>query len=421
MNGIATYKRTMRTISIIVLSVFLLIKCTGNEKPVSESQKKEEVERKKNFAGSASCASCHKDIYESHINTAHFRTSQPATKELIKGSFEKGQNIFAFSEKVFIAMEKRDSGYYQTAYQDGAETKHRRFDIVVGSGKKGQTYAYWMDNRLFQLPISYFTSAHQWSNSPGFPNRIVFNRPITSRCLECHATYAKKVSAPDKEPEEFSHDRMIFGVDCEKCHGPAAEHVGYHQKNPADTVGKYLINPATLSRQQKLDLCALCHGGRLNKTQPSFSFEPGDKLTDYFVFDTVGRKVADIDVHGNQFGLLSASKCFTMSQMTCESCHNPHKNESGQLQVFSSKCMNCHDGKHEQICKKTKEIGPIIKENCIDCHMPEQPSRAIAVMLQGAAIPTSATMRSHYIKNYPAESEQILRDIKKFISKSSNR
>lgn len=415
MNGIATYKRIMLTISVIAFSVFLLIQCTGNEKPASEA-KKPDTQREKFFAGSSSCASCHKDIYESHIQTAHFLTSQPASKDLIKGSFEKDSNIYAYSEKVYIAMEKRDSGYYQTAYQDGAETKHRRFDIVVGSGKKGQTYAYWMNNNLYQLPISYFTAVHQWTNSPGFPNRIVFNRPITSRCLECHSTYAEKISGTDKEPEEFSHDRMIFGVDCEKCHGPAANHVSYHEKNTADTVGKYLINPETLSRQQKLDLCALCHGGRLNKTQPSFSFEAGDKLTDFFVFDTVGRKAADIDVHGNQLGLLSASKCFTMSKMTCESCHNSHKNETGQFAVYSSRCLNCHDGPHEPVCKMTKEIGPSIKENCIDCHMPEQSSKAIAFLLQGAAIPASATMRTHYIKVYPQESAQVLRDIKKYLS-----
>ena len=30
------------------------------------------------FAGSAACASCHKDIYESHIKTAHYLDSRPA-------------------------------------------------------------------------------------------------------------------------------------------------------------------------------------------------------------------------------------------------------------------------------------------------------------------------------------------------------
>ncbi len=42
------------------------------------------------FAGSGVCASCHKDIYESHIHTAHYLDSRPAAKEFIKGSFVHG-------------------------------------------------------------------------------------------------------------------------------------------------------------------------------------------------------------------------------------------------------------------------------------------------------------------------------------------
>ena len=198
MRGI--FQRTTLIISLITLIVLLLIYCT-NDRSIEEGQEQIANIGQKKFAGSGSCAGCHKDIFESYSNTAHFFTSRAATRDLIMGSFEKGRNIYAFSEKVYIAMEKRDSGYYQTAYQDGAETKHRRFDIVMGSGKKGQTYAYWMGKKLYQLPISYFSAVDQWSNSPGFPDRIVFNRPITSRCLECHSTYAQVISAPNVEPE----------------------------------------------------------------------------------------------------------------------------------------------------------------------------------------------------------------------------
>lgn len=56
----------------------------------------------------------------------------------------------------------------------------------------------------------------------------------------------------------------------------------------------------------------------------------------------------------------------------------------------------------------TKEIGPAITQNCIDCHMPKQVSHAVAVYLQGADVPTPALMRTHYVKIYPNETQKIL-------------
>src|SRR5438477_378401 len=84
----------------------------------------------------------------------------------------------------------------------------------------------------------------------------IFMMTITSRCLECHTTFVKTISDQGKEPEEFSHEQIIYAVDCEKCHGTAARHVEFQSQHPKETAGKYIINPATFSRQQSLDLCA---------------------------------------------------------------------------------------------------------------------------------------------------------------------
>lgn len=56
----------------------------------------------------------------------------------------------------------------------------------------------------------------------------------------------------------------------------------------------------------------------------------------------------------------------------------------------------------------TGEIGPAIKENCIDCHMPLRPSKTITELLPGKATPTAALIRSHYIAIYPEETKKIL-------------
>ena len=354
--------------------------------------------RFEDFAGSASCAGCHKDIYESHIKTAHFLTSAEASDVFVKGSFETGKNKYAFSNSVVVKMEKREDGFYQVEYFNDSVRKAKRMDIVVGSGTMGQSSLSWQNNHLFQMPITFFSAANEWSNSPGFPDRVVFNRLITSRCLECHTTFAKTVSAPGTEPEQFDRNKFVFGVDCEKCHGPAVQHVKFQTAHPNDTTSNFIINPATFTRQQKLDLCALCHGGRLQKIKPSFTFTAGDKLSDYFLTDTFPPRPDLIDVHGNQYGLLRASKCFKMSDMTCNSCHDVHKNEKSKILAFSQKCMSCHGDLNAIGGVTHRRLGMQVKTNCVDCHMQVQPSKAIAVFLPDAKVPTAAQIRSHFIK-----------------------
>jgi hypothetical protein len=400
------HRKSLLVLSSIILGAILFIECTSNQarekslKPAAKVQFSE-------FAGSQACAACHKDIYDTHIHTAHFHTSEPATKNSIKGSFTDGKNRFEFNPDEYIAMEKRNGRLYQVAYFQGQEERAEPFDITTGSGKRGQTYLYWKNNRLFQLPISYFTSLNLWTNSPGFSNRVAFSRPITSRCLECHSTYFQKLS-DQEEDEEFSKTNIIYGVDCEKCHGPGARHIAFHSKNPGEKTGRFIINTEKLTRQQNLDLCRLCHGGRLKKTTTSFSFQPGDSLSGFFTWDNTPPSPGDIDVHGNQYGLLAASKCFQGSQMTCLTCHNPHKNEENMMQTYSQRCMNCHNKEHNNFCKLKDQEKHNITSNCIDCHMPELSSRAIMVLLQGETIPTPASMHTHYITIYPEQTKKYL-------------
>lgn len=409
------YRRRLQNTTVVIagmlLSVFLLTKCIDKEDKKKEEKKPVAAE---DFAGSASCANCHKAIYDTHIHTPHFNTSSPASEKNILGSFLEGKNLFNYDSGMAVKMEKRDSGLYQVGYYFGEEKIVQRFDIVVGSGAKGQTYLYRYGNYLVQLPVSFFTAANQWANSPQYPTfPVLFNRPITSRCLECHTTYARKISPPANKLEQFDSTSFIYGIDCEKCHGPAAKHVEFQTQNPKATNAKFIINPASFTREQKLDLCALCHGGPLKKTTQSFTFTAGDRLTDFFKMDTTVVNPDSIDVHGNQYGLLRSSKCFRMSNMTCTTCHNPHQNERGKDELFSQKCATCHTAGHDPVCKLTSTMGTEINNNCINCHMPKLKSHSITELVKGEKEPTAAVIRSHYIAIYPAETKAYIDNLRK--------
>ena len=393
------YRHFTVTLTLLGICLFLLTKCMDQEDPKPPPP----ATNTTGFAGSEACAGCHREIYENHLHTAHYLTTRPPLERYIKGSFDHGKNTYVYDSSHSVAMEKRDSGFYEVGYKDGAERIAKRIDIVVGSGSKGQTYITRYQDLLFQLPVSYFTAANQWANSPLYPTTpVIFDRPITSRCLECHSTYAQTLTAPGADPERFGAN-MIFGIDCEKCHGPAASHVDFHNHHPNEKQGRFIIQPASFTRQQSLDLCRLCHGGRLNKTKPSFTFVAGQRLSDYFALDTLAPPPdpAMADVHGNQYGLLRSSKCFVMSpSMTCISCHDPHKNERGQTALFSQRCITCHNDQTKHPCKMTASIGPSITKNCIDCHMPLKASVSITELLPGDKLPTAAMIRSHYIAIY---------------------
>lgn len=364
------------------------------------------------FAGSETCVKCHQAISESHFQTPHFQTSRPGTAETVKGSFDSGRNVFIISEKLKVVMEKTQAGLSQRAMVDGVEVDRKPIDISLGSGRQGQTYLFWEDNVLFQLPVSYHTPSDTWSNSPGYPtDQILFSRSIEARCLECHNTYFK-IGKANKKGETFDRSQVILGVDCERCHGPAARHVRFHEANPEEKNPKHIINPARLSRKQKLDNCALCHSGIRDNFMPSFSYTVGEDLDNFLFPIHAPDSGATLDVHGNQYGLLTASKCFRMSEMDCSSCHNVHVKETKKTEVFSSRCMNCHKEGSDHFCKQPPVPGLVLSNNCIDCHMPALPSRQVFIRA-AADKSTPFFVRTHLVGNYEKQVKLFLENIKK--------
>jgi hypothetical protein len=416
MKKVNKYKHTVFIYSLILICIFFLEKCINNENAKKESTVKTQAVTKmmtyEQFSGSETCARCHKNVSKDYMHNAHYLTSAIATKKNVKGNFTPGKNSFAYSTDRIVRLEKRGDSLYQVYYYKDAERVVRRFDVTVGSGTKGQTYLSWVNKQLIELPVSYFTMVNQWANSPGYPlYPTLFNRPATSRCLECHTTFATVSTPPFQEPEKFDSTKMIYHITCEKCHGTGAKHVAYQTQNPNDTIGRFIVNPAHFSKTLTMDLCNLCHSGRLQKTKPSFEFIAGDTLSDYFKIDTLKQNISSIDVHGNQYGLLAASKCFKMSKtMTCLTCHDVHKNERDKMEIFSARCISCHTQQHKTI-NGLSDVQLV--KNCVDCHMPNQTSMSIAFLLQGETVPTHAIMRTHFIAVYPDATKSFITTLKR--------
>jgi len=402
-------KRLLYVSGLIVLCILVFSQCI-NKRAGSQTA---DI-RGEQFAGSAACVSCHKSIYDDYVHTGHFQTSAPASAATVKGSFAAPGNVFSYSDGSKVVMEARDSGLFQATYQNKTLQEMHRFDIAVGSGRKAQTYLSWRNDRYFQLPLSYFVPAHSWANSPGFPPSYPkYDRMIPSTCFGCHSSAVgiKSVSMQGMRLDEtFEKNILVYGIDCERCHGGAAEHVAFHTSHPQEKNPMHITKISALNNQQKLDMCALCHSGLGAPLRPAFEFKPGDDLADYFFPDyTRPLKATEIDVHGKQYQLFTASRCFMKSKnMNCSSCHNPHNSEKDQLQAFSTRCMNCHKTADHTFCKLDKLPEATLAKNCIDCHMPALPSANITLLTNGESSPTPDSIRTHLIRVYPEETQKIL-------------
>lgn len=367
------------------------------------------------YAGSDKCVKCHQKIYNSYLQTAHFESSQPASVHSIHGSFVQDHNEAMFGDHSKVVMEKRGNYLYQVLYANGQKIKEQRFDIAFG-GVKAETYMYWKGNQPFQLPISYFNALGNWANSPGFPGeQAYFDRPIEQRCFECHSSYINQLPQQNftmaRQVIEYDKSSLIYSIDCERCHGPAAAHVDFQTANPTEKKARYIVTYKSLTRAQKLDACAVCHAGNTDSFQVSpFKFKAGDTLASFKEpsFSSQIPNPTTLDVHGNQSGLLASSKCFLKSNMDCGTCHDPHKNEASNLAAYSQRCMNCHNNTSHTFCKAAPRLGASIVNNCIDCHMPLKPSSAIGIAMANGRQEMPYMVRTHYIAVYPAAYKRIM-------------
>jgi hypothetical protein len=402
----------MRLISrkkLAVLFSFIVIVVCSNLFFVS-SVKVAEV-RTINLQDPMTCRTCHQAITDSFLRTAHYLDSRPADSFSIKGSFAEGANRYRYNQFMEVIMYREGDKYHQAALVNGMLTTSAPFDVVIGSGRNGQTYLTWLDNQLFQLPISYYAPARQWCNSPGFPNYYYFGRKVAPNCLECHSTNTKVLS---HEEMQYDSASIVYGITCARCHPSSAEHANFHMANPNEKNAKHVVNAARLNRQLRMDACALCHSGLRTALEHPFSFKVGDSLEKYSVGSPVSKQADTLDVHGNQYGLLTASECYIKSTtMDCSTCHDVHRNEYKNPKLFSSRCMTCHDGVKHLECTMKENKNIVKSDNCIDCHMPVLASKNILLNVKTGDELLPDYLRSHYIAVYPDKTLEFIKRNKK--------
>src|ERR1700722_15204562 len=138
------------------------------------------------YIGNQACARCHAAIFESYARTPMAHASGPATENLIPADFlhkNSGVHYRIYSESNTVWLQFERPG-------DPAATGKRQLLYSIGSGRRGRTYLFAVDDFLFESPVNWYADRQQWDMAPAYGEvrEIPLNLPAYPTCLRCHAS-----------------------------------------------------------------------------------------------------------------------------------------------------------------------------------------------------------------------------------------
>jgi predicted CXXCH cytochrome family protein len=369
---------------VLAISAFALIFCTRDlpDKAINDQAYKNLAPGVK-YVGMNTCKSCHADIHATFIHTGMGRSFDKATPGKSDASFGDHAVVYDEASDLHYKPFFRDSQMYVLEYRlEGTDTIHRRLeqiDYIVGSGQHTNSHIVDFNGYLYQAPVTYYTQEGRWDMAPGFRgDNIRFSRLLSAECITCHN------HLPEQVPGSMNkYAKMPTGIECERCHGPGEVHV--REKLAGDIVdtSKFIdysiVNPGDLSRDLQMDLCQRCHLqgiAVLQEGKSFYDFKPGMRLNEVVnIFLPRYENSHEKFIMASQADRLRLSACYLNSEMTCITCHNPHKSiEVTGREQYNNACINCHNDPGEVHCS-LPEAGRLAENNdCSGCHMPRSGS-----------------------------------------------
>ena len=212
---------------------------------------------------------------------------------------------------------------------------------AFGAGRQAVTFVTRVNGEWYvEHALSYYPGLKGFALTPGHAEvqprdlkeavgvlyKIADPQHGISGCFECHSTGQVRF---DNEGVLLSTAKP--GVQCEACHGPAADHIARRAR----------MGPGRMKAAAVNDFCGRCHRPPATDTA---------KVDWNYAWNVRHQPI-----------YLSQSKCFVKSKgkLSCLTCHSPHAAMETAPAFYNAKCAGCHS-KPAKVCAT----------NCVDCHMP---------------------------------------------------
>jgi tetratricopeptide (TPR) repeat protein len=370
--------------SWLIILLWVFISCNTKSKQAIQEGETDE------YTGSSSCIECHERFYQLWAPSHHGLAMQPITADFIQKEVLLDQEEIEMEGAFYKAIHKDTSLFIQ----ERKAGKLTDYKVLWVLGGKNVYYFLtpWEGGRLQTLPLAYDLNIKKWYNNPQsgvrhFPEmegtgeadsaiswrdrQYTFN----TSCYSCHVSQLK--NNYDLATNTYNTNWKEAGINCETCHGPAAEHIKAARE--AEEKGDSLIDvklvvTGNFTPEKHNASCGSCHA----KMSPiTSSYYPGDRFFDNFNLTTL----ENIDFYpdgrdlGENYTMTTwyMNKCMQNSDLHCVTCHTSsgrYRFKSDDLSEANKACTNCHQENGANYKEHTHHQINNNSPKCIDCHMP---------------------------------------------------
>lgn len=352
------------------------------------------------FAGSETCASCHRDQYRAWAGSTHGRAGGAPGPDVVIAPFDGGAIRFA---DAVVTPRVRGGVYEFVVRQDHFPEATYRVDGVIGGGhmRGGGTQGFLTrldDGTDRFLPWDWSRAERTWFCNTGSrlnkgwvpittdmrladcgdwpPLRPIGTVDRFANCQECHGSQIR--TTLDPQAQAYHTEYTTLQVNCESCHGPAKRHVTWAESGAPDgDIG--LESLAYLGKDASLGVCFQCHA---LKDVIKEGYLTGESLAEHYAlkFPVLGDQPYFADGRVRSFAYQAnhlASACYLQGPMDCVSCHEPHgqgywdtNKELLPSPLDDGQCTSCHPSKLLDVEAHTFHPAGSEASRCVSCHMP---------------------------------------------------